>query len=299
MGLNSDTGNSSALKPRPGSHSTIPMTTRRPITWYFLLVFALSWSAAFAVIAPKLLHGEPIPKESGILMFPAMLLGPSFGGVLMTRLEEGPRGVRELFRRVIRVRVGWRWYAFLLVPPATVLAVLFALRTLVSAAFTPNHFLLGIAFGVPAGILEEFGWTGFAFPRMQARFGTLTASVLLGLLWSTWHLPVIDFLGAATPHKHYVFPFFLSFATAMTAIRVLIGLNYVNTGSVFLAQLIHISSTSALVIFSPSQVTPSQETFWYFIYGAALWIVVAVISSKVQHLRVSQAHGVPEIPARR
>jgi membrane protease YdiL (CAAX protease family) len=157
------------------------------------------------------------------------------------------------------------------------LSVLLGLKTFLSAAFTPNHFFLGIAFGVPAGVLEEFGWTGFAFPRMQARLGTLKAGVLLGLLWSAWHLPVIDFLGAATPHGQYLIPFFFSFATAMTAVRVLIGWAYRNTKSVFLAQLIHISSTAALAIFSPPQVTPRQETFWYFAYGAVLWIIIAIV----------------------
>jgi membrane protease YdiL (CAAX protease family) len=250
---------------------------RRPLTSYFGVTFVISWSAAFAIVAPKLLHGEPIPKFSGILMFPAMLLGPAASGVLMTRLLDGPAGIRKLFSSIVRVRVGMRWYSILLLPPAAVLAVLLTLKTFVSPAFAPNHFLLGVAFGIPAGFLEEIGWTGFAFPRMQTRLGTLQAGVLLGLLWSAWHLPVIDFLGAASPHGKYLPLFFLSFATAMTAMRVLIGWIYQNTQSVLLAQFMHISSTGALVVFGPFQMTPAQETVWYFTYGVGLWIVVAAL----------------------
>jgi membrane protease YdiL (CAAX protease family) len=249
----------------------------RPLTSYFVFAFAISWSAAFAIVAPRLLHGEPISKFSGILMFPAMLLGPVTSGILMTRLLDGPAGIRKLFSSIVRLRVGMRWYSILLLPPAAVVAVLLILKTFVSPAFAPNHFFLGVVFGIPAGFFEEIGWTGFAFPRMQARFGTLQAGVLLGLLWSAWHLPVIDFLGAASPHGTYLPLFFLSFATAMTAMRVLIGWIYQNTKSVLLAQLMHISSTGALVIFGPFQVTPAQETAWYFTYGAALWIVVAAL----------------------
>src|SRR5579864_3760993 len=249
----------------------------RPLTSYFVFTFAISWSAALAIVAPKLLHGEPIPKFSGILMFPAMLLGPVASGVLMTRLLDGTAGIRKLFSSIVRIRVGMRWYSILLLPPAAVLEVLLTLKTFVSPAFAPNHFFLGVVFGIPAGFFEEIGWTGFAFPKMQARFGTLQAGVLLGLLWSAWHLPVIDFLGAASPHGTYLPLFFLSFATAMTAMRVLMGWIYQNTQSVLLAQLMHISSTGALVIFGPFRVTPAQETAWYFTYGVGLWIVIAAL----------------------
>jgi uncharacterized protein len=255
----------------------ITFVAHRPLTSYFVFTFVISWSAAFTIVAPKLLHAEPIPKFSGILMFPAMLLGPVASGVLMTRLLDGPAGIRKLFSSIVRMRVRIGWYSVLLLPPAAVLAVLLTLKTLVSPAFAPNHFLLGVVFGIPAGCLEEIGWTGFAFPRMQARLGTLQAGVLLGLLWSVWHLPVIDFLGAASPHGTYLPLFFLSFATAMTAMRVLIGWAYQNTQSVLLAQFAHISSTGALVIFGPFRVTPAEETAWYFTYGAALWIVVAAL----------------------
>ena len=226
--------NGRVKEPRDASKRNQSHDRSPPHNLIFLLAFAISWSAALAVASPRLLSGEPISKTSGILMFPAMLLGPILSGLLMTRLVDGSKGVRELFARVTRVRVRWTWYALVLLPPATVLTVLLALKTFLSAAFTPNRFFLGIAFGVPAGVLEEFGWTGFAFPRMQARFGTLKAGVLLGLLWSAWHLPVIDFLGAATPHGQYLIPFFFSFATAMTAVRILIGWAYTHTKSVFL-----------------------------------------------------------------
>jgi uncharacterized protein len=65
----------------------------------------------------------------------------------------------------------------------------------------------------------------------------------------------------------------------MSAMRVLIGWAYANTTSVLLAQLIHISSTGALVVLSPTRVTPAQEALWYGVYAVALWIVVAVVTA--------------------
>jgi len=266
---------------------TLSLLKRRPITSYFVLTFAISWTAAFAVVAPKLLRGGPIPKLSGILMFPAMLLGPLVSSILLTGLLEGAAGIRKLFASIVRGRPGVGWYGVLLIPPAAVLGILFALKSFVSSDFSPNHFFAGVAFGIPAGLVEEIGWTGFAFPRMQAKLGTVKAGVLLGLLWSAWHLPVIDFLGAASPHRAYLPLFFLSFAVAMTAMRVLIGWIYQNTQSLLLAQLMHISSTGALVIFGPFQVTPGQETAWYLAYGILLWMVVTAVSANRMSVKVA------------
>jgi membrane protease YdiL (CAAX protease family) len=245
-----------------------------PIARYFVLTFAISWTAAFLVVAPKLLHGEPLPKLTGILMFPAMLLGPVSCGILLTRIVDGTGGLRDLLSRGTRFRVSLRWYAWLLVPPIAVLLILSILKTLVSPVYTPNRFYVGVLFGVAAGILEEIGWMGFAYPKMSQRFSPFRAAAFLGLLWGIWHLPVIDFLGAATPHRAAWFPFFLAFTAAMMGMRVIIAWVYTNTESLPLAQLLHISSTGSLVALSPAGVSPMQEAFWYAAYAALLWLVV-------------------------
>ena len=72
-------------------------------------------------------------------------------------------------------------------------------------------------------------------------------------------MPVIDFLGTAHPHGCYWVPFLGVFGVAMTAMRVLISWLYLNTGSVLAAQLLHMSSTGALVVFKSRQKRVSQR----------------------------------------
>lgn len=250
---------------------------RYPVVAYFALTFLISWTGALAVAAPHLIRNELLPKMTGILMFPAMLLGPSFAGIVLTRIVDGKRGLRVLLSQMFRVWIPLRWYATLLLPPALVLSVLFCLERFVSPVYAPNRFFMGILFGIPAGLLEEIGWTGYAFPKMRSENNGLAAAILLGLLWALWHLPVINYLGTATPHGTYWLPFFLAFSMAMTAMRVLIAWIYTNTKSIFLVQFMHVSSTGSLVLFSAARVTPAQEATWYALYGTVVWTVVGVV----------------------
>jgi membrane protease YdiL (CAAX protease family) len=248
----------------------------RGVTTYFLLTFAISWTGALFVALPHLLRHEHLGQTVGIVMFPVMLLGPSVAGIVLTFIGSGRRGLQDLWSRM---SVGWvplRWCFALLIPPLLVLTVLLVLKIFVSPVYAPNRFFWGILFGIPAGLLEEVGWMGYAFPRMHSPSHWLRASIVLGLLWSVWHLPVVDFLGTASPHRSYWLPFFFAFTLAMTAMRVVIAWIYVHTRSVLLCQLMHISSTGSLVVFSAPKVTAGQEAAWYAIYGGVLWLLVIV-----------------------
>lgn len=251
---------------------------RHSVLIYFSIVLLISWGAGLIVEGPKLIRHEPIQPTDALLLFPIIVVSVALTGIALISYTDGKRGLRDLLARMGRWRVSIYWYAVaLLTAPALILLVLFLFRTLVSPIFTPKLQFFFILFGIFPGVLEEIGWTGFAYPRMRLKQSALGAGVLLGVLWGLWHAPVVDYLGGAAPHGAYWLPFFLSFIAIVTALRVLIVWIYTNTNSVLLAQLMHTSLTASLAVLGPASLTPAQETLWYAVFAGALWIVVTIV----------------------
>lgn len=254
------------------------LVRRYPITAYFIITYIISWSGALLLLAPKLLKGQPVEKMDGLLIFPVMLIGPALTGIILTRTIDKKEGAGTLWRGIGKWKLPLVWYAVIFsFPPVLILLVLSALNCWVSPAFKPNFFAIGVLFGIPAGFLEEIGWTGFAMQRLLAKYNVFVSGITLGLCWGLWHLPVIDFLGAAFPHSRYLLFFFLSFILLMTAIRILMTWIYARTQSIFLIQLLHVISTGSLIVLGPFSVSPSQEALWYFSYAVLAWIAVSLI----------------------
>jgi membrane protease YdiL (CAAX protease family) len=195
----------------------------------------------------------------------------------MIRITEGRAGVLGLRRRLRQWRAGWQWYAFILlgIPGLMLLGVAVLPGALASYRGLPRSFVMSylISFvaiffgGGPLG--EEPGWRGFALPRMQSRYGPLRANMLLGVLWTCWHLP--DFLTSAqkggTGADVSVFlvglPVFFLEVMALTFIFSWV-FNHTR-GSVFIAMLLHASynafGTAAQPLFSAPIVAGTDLPF--------------------------------------
>jgi membrane protease YdiL (CAAX protease family) len=253
-----------------------------PLLAYFVLTFAISWGASLGILGPKFFRSETLRIADAAVALVGMMLGPFLSGLILTVVADGRAGLQALWSRMRKWRVGLRWWAAaLLIFPVTLIVVLLLLSRLISPAYALGFETLGIIYGLLAGIFEETGWTGFAVPRLTAKYGALIGAAILGVLHGIWHI-VADFMGSSSSLGSYWFPHFAAlWIVGLVAFRILMVWVYNSTGSVLLAQLMHASFTGSLVILTPTPIIPANETFWYVIFAFALWVVAAIVIAKV------------------
>lgn len=89
---------------------------------------------------------------------------------------------------------------------------------------------------------EEPGWRGFALPRLQAAYGPIVGTVVLGALHGVWHLPALftPLLGPFSPER-----FLVSVLTAIGGTFIYSWLFNNTNGSVWMAMVLHSSSNAA------------------------------------------------------
>ena len=231
---------------------------RHPVPAYFVLVYALSWACWIPLAIAKTWASFPF------IVFAVLGNGmTSLLGILLTALLSGKTGLAELFGRLGRARAPLIWYAVvLLLIPALWLAAAGIPALLGLATITFVFSGLTVLGGLGAGLLEELGWRGFALPRMQARRPAFTASLLLGALWTSWHLPLTIAMGLPLTVVGVIR--FLFSLLMLTTWAVLFTWVYNNTNSsLFLMVLLH-----AVAYITGSTVQPSN---WI---GSALLLIL-------------------------
>jgi uncharacterized protein len=234
------------------------LLTRHPLVSFFAMVYALTWLAwspwylSKAGIGLLPYDGDSI---SDYLNTVALVLGPTLSAFIMTGVTGGRDGVRRLLRRIVLWRVGFGWYLFVLVgiPAIIVLSTVVLPGALASfqASAVPSTLFLYVVAGpillfVGGPVFEEIGWRGFALPRLQRLYGPLVGSIVLGVLWGLWHLPLFLIPSWDTPHGSLLdVALFVIWAVSTTIVITWVFNN--TKDSVLVAILAHGSINSAAV----------------------------------------------------
>ena len=256
------------------------MTRAFPLK-YIVIAFAFTWFFwALALLEARgLISSLPVPA----LFLGAF--GPMVAAVVVTAQESGRAGLRALLSRIVRWRVAPIWYGVALLGPIVLALGAMALHVVLGGqppnlqgmigALPTVLFLFGYMF-IQVGIGEEIGWRGYALPKLQTGYSALISSVILGVIWALWHLPL--FFNPATGYSNtpfwVFFVFLLPFPIVYTWIFNSMG------GSVLMAMILHAmlnATIGPLWAATPEYSTAVGNTNIYLFQAAVLWVAAIVL----------------------
>ena len=170
------------------------MTGASPLG-YFVVAFAFTWFFWWLAVleARGMISSLPVPAQA------LGVFGPLVAAVILTARERGRAGLRSLLGRIVRWRVAPVWYGVVLLGPVLLYLISMALEVVLGGRSPSPGALIGALpmvlvyaayMVVFVAIGEEVGWRGYALPALQARYGALVSSVILGTMWALWHLPL-------------------------------------------------------------------------------------------------------------
>ena len=206
----------------------------------------VSGTLAFSWGLWTLLVFEVVPSSMTVPLIMLGGFGPFVGAVVALRLTGRP--IRTWLQSNLRYRIPLRWYVVALaLPPALIVSSSVVYVTLFDASYAfaeiqplwlfPVGFVVTFLLG---GGQEELGWRGFAQPALQEGLSAFTASLLIGVVWFVWHLPLFFVPGSSQAGVPVV-----PYAVGVIATAVVLGWLYNTTESLLIPWLYHASVNPA------------------------------------------------------
>lgn len=211
-----------------------------PVRVFFRLAFGLSWGiGGVGLLIGMFAPGTQALSTSSPLYYLAAY-SVSIAGIALTAFYDGRVGLRNLMERLKPSGTATCWMAGIIAGYAAIAFLAFrATAWFRPAAATPWNWVSLLPWVIvtdPGPLGEEFGWRGFALPRLLDRFSPIAASLVLGLAHAIWHLPL--FFIPAMPQSRLSLPIF---AIGVVSIAIFDTALYLRSGAnLLLAIVVHL-----------------------------------------------------------
>ena len=279
----------SGVKRLPGSTSDNPGRLAADLVVFFLTAYAVSWLfwGCGILFHLSFARGQSWGLANWLFYF-AGIQGPFLAGIALSWARGRTRAVRSFLGRIVRPPFNSIWlFIAIAIVPLIMLAAL-GLAVALDHATIPYPLLVCPSMGwsrLLVGQLlimngEEYGWRGYALPQMEKLGGTLGSSLLLGVLWSLWHVPL--FYATGSWKRGSLWPYVaIMIATCVVQAAIFFRANQ----SVLPAMLFHGSlNVSEFVLHLPA----TSKRYLPWIWAVALLLAIALLPKPLFRLPVRQ-----------
>lgn len=258
-------------------------TAQLPLTLYLLLTFGGAWLIWSPLLAAEYLHLTlPVPS---LVFITLGAFAPTITALFLTWRYAGGTELRRLLGRALIWRVSPIWYVIAIAGPALIMLLAMGIHLLLGGT-APDYVPFGVRWFIVAvnfvlvlliggPLSEEFGWRGFALPALEARFRPPWDSLILGIIWAVWHLPLF-FISDSAQHN---LPFGLYVLLTIPLTILITWVYHGSHDSLLLVMLFHaaVNTWSGPLMISPEAAGSTRPFVLVAILtGAAALLVIIV-----------------------
>ncbi len=256
---------------------------------FFLLTYAFSW----LIWIPSVLDGIGLDLPFNVAGYSTVVVvigafAPLLAAITLVAMDEGWKGIKSFFGKAFDFHIKPVYMILALVLPLVIHLIshylaravgLEVANTLFPAELSVSPIILAIPYFflmlLIGGGQEEFGWRGYAQEPLQEKIGVIPASLLIGVIWGIWHLPL--WFMAGDMHSAYSF---LAFVMMTTSISLIYAWLYNSSGKKLIVVLFFhaMNNTAAPLIPFLHGIEGKPETA-YWIYAAVNVIFGLVFAS--------------------
>lgn len=267
----------------------------RPIIWYFLLAYAITW----LIWLPSLLISLDIINASQDILDlwnnigTLGIFGPTIAGFIMIYKHEGKDGTKKLLISGFNIKQPKAiWYLAAILPILMLAIIIWLIFALLGSPLpipgsqqldNVNFFsvlviaLFLFVFMFVLALGEEFGWRGYVLDPLLNRWNALKTSLILGIIWALWHLPMFFITGVGqNADLNRLGPLFL-----VNFILITIGLTFIYTwlysnsnSNVFIVLVFHGITNALSALFNLWETLESMTLSVILVWIFAIIIVI-------------------------
>jgi len=251
---------------------------------FFIVTFLWSWLILIPIALLINFRIIEIDVSNLLIALPISFigaLGPAAGAFFSLYTINGKEAVKEYCKKFISLKLGWKtWISmFLILGGAYFIAWIIPeffgekrIPAFIPIYIFPVYLLLMIFVG---GGQEEIGWRGYILPFLEKKFGLIMGSLILGIIWSIWHIPLWFIPGTTQVYMNFIaftfmtigYSYIFSWIIELSSNRLLSGL------------VVHGIANGFAVIFPTLVMDKNVNQIRFWIYTVIILIIGIIIVS--------------------
>ena len=251
---------------------------------FFLITFLWSWIILIPIAVLSKLGILEIDVNNMFIILPISFfgaLGPAAGAFFSLHTLNGKGAIKDYCKKFLSLKFGWKaWISmFVILGGAYFIAWIIPeflgenrILPFIPIYIFPVYLLLVIFIG---GGQEEIGWRGYILPFLEKKYGLVIGSLMLGIIWAIWHIPLWFIPGTTQTYMSFIAFTFMTIGYSY----IFSWIKEMSNDKLFSGLVMHGVANGFAVIFPTLILDKNANQIRFWLYTVLILIIGIIIVS--------------------